>query len=58
MKLQKYKCKRCLCEWIPRTEIPKRCPACGSKSWPDENKPKRGRPFASKRAPVEEAVNA
>jgi len=33
----KYKCNRCGGEWIPRQEVVKACPRCGSTYW---NKPR------------------
>lgn len=33
MNLIKYHCKQCGHSWLPRTQNPKQCPACGSHDW-------------------------
>ena len=41
--MEKYKCKRCGHEWIPRIEkLPKACPGCKNYRWNEEKeKPER-----------------
>jgi len=41
IKIEKYECKRCFYEWIPRLERkPLVCPACKSRLWDEARKEK------------------
>lgn len=39
IRLPMLKCLRCLGQWVPRIESPRRCPHCKSPYW---NKPRKG----------------
>jgi len=34
--MKKNKCKKCLYEWVARTDNPKVCPRCKSWNWKEE----------------------